>query len=104
MEKLFPGTRAPGAADSGLPLQSRPCLPKTWPSGPKFTEVLYAPRPLQGEDQSRLAKDRAPSVCLAYGHSQRTHTASCPSLPPPWAPTQLSSLVDAPPRPTLWDI
>ena len=61
MENLSPGTHgAPGAADSGLPLQSRPGLPKIWPSELIFTEVLYAARPLQEKDQNRLAKDLSP--------------------------------------------
>jgi len=61
MENLSPGTLgAPGAADPGLPLQSRPDLPKIWPSELIFTEVLYAARPLQEEDQNRLAKDLSP--------------------------------------------
>lgn len=61
MENLSPGTHgAPSAAASGLPLQSRPGLPKIWPSELIFTEVLYAARPLQEEDQNRLAKDLSP--------------------------------------------
>lgn len=105
METLSPGTRgAPGAADSGLPLQSRAGLPKIWPSELIFTEVAYAARPLQEEDQDRLAKDLSP-LCAWPMATRRGPALPPPPVTLPWAPTQLSSSVPRPqPPPTAYPL
>lgn len=99
METLSPGTRgAPRAADSGLPLQSRAGLPKIWPSELIFTEVAYAARPLQEEDQDRLAKDL--SLLCAWPMATRRGPAPPPPRCDPAVGTHTAVLLSAPPPTT----
>lgn len=71
----------PGAVGSHLPHHARPHLPRTWPSGPKSTEVLYAARPLGvGRVKARLGTRPPPDPL----HQPPTSVCSpLPSFPEP---------------------
>lgn len=58
----------------------RPCLPKTWPSDPKCTEVLYAASPLQGGQCKSFIRDHShPRDGL---RSALQHPSGCAPHPP----------------------